>query len=549
MKKIIFFLLILSINSIYYAQTNYVFNHNGSAVTFQVDDVASLDVTGDFTLEAWVKPPATVADGGTFYIAERAGVFRLYLLVSGGTNLIARFDQGVGVNTMSTGALTLNAWSHIAVSRSGTSTRFYLNGTEVTSINASLSASSNVVYIGGASSFFSAKQTLIDEVRFSNIARYTSNFTINPLKHGELGSDANTVFYFNFNDNTQVPTEDAGPNSLATTNGKSGSNLMTTSNYTSVTDLSQAAVFDNPPVATADGTAGWANANAKNLYVSYDDNYVYLGSEVVASPWMAWAFIINTKAGGGSTDSWARSINYDHVNKPDYIARGHFGGYAEIHVWNGSSWDGTGVGLATTEFSENITSNEQNGWVEVRVPKTSITENLGDIQFYITGDNNNHGSFDACPNDNNATSWDHSGGFVSLSNYVTAVPLPVELTSFSALPQGEFVNLTWETATEVNNYGFEIERTVVGTTHELSLQWAKVGFVEGYGNSNSAKQYSYVDNSVRAGQSYSYRLKQIDFDGQFEYSNVVNVEVGVPMEFGLAQNYPNPFNHSTSIEY
>jgi len=127
--------------------------------------------------------------------------------------------------------------------------------------------------------------------------------------------------------------------------------------------------------------------------------------------------------------------------------------------------------------------------------------------------------------------------------------LPVELTNFSALAQSNTVNLTWETATEVNNYGFEIQRIVVGTTHELSLQWEKVGFVEGHGNSNSAKQYSYVDNSVRAGQSYSYRLKQIDFDGQFEYSSVVNVEVGVPMEFSLTQNYPNPFNPSTSIEY
>jgi len=128
-------------------------------------------------------------------------------------------------------------------------------------------------------------------------------------------------------------------------------------------------------------------------------------------------------------------------------------------------------------------------------------------------------------------------------------PLPVELSSFSALAQSNTVNLTWETATEVNNYGFEIQRSVVGTTHELSLQWEKVGFVEGHGNSNSSKHYSYVDNSVRAGQSYSYRLKQIDFDGQFEYSSIVNVEVGVPMEFSLAQNYPNPFNPSTSIEY
>ena len=138
--------------------------------------------------------------------------------------------------------------------------------------------------------------------------------------------------------------------------------------------------------------------------------------------------------------------------------------------------------------------------------------------------------------------------FNSISHEIAA--LPVELTSFSALAQNEAVNLTWETATEVNNYGFEIQRSAnVGTSRDLSLQWNKVGFVEGHGNSNSAKQYSYVDNSVRAGQSYSYRLKQIDFDGQFEYSSVVNVEVGVPMEFSLAQNYPNPFNPSTSIEY
>jgi len=127
-------------------------------------------------------------------------------------------------------------------------------------------------------------------------------------------------------------------------------------------------------------------------------------------------------------------------------------------------------------------------------------------------------------------------------------PLPVELTSFSALSQSNTVNLTWETATEVNNYGFEIERTITNSKLQIP-NWENVGFVEGHGNSNSAKQYSYVDNSVRAGQSYSYRLKQIDFDGQFEYSSVVNVEVGVPMEFSLAQNYPNPFNPSTIIDY
>ncbi len=181
-------LLIILAFSKGYSQTNYVFWHNDglNAATFSVDDHASLDVTGDFTIEAWVKPPVTVADGGTFYIAERLGVFRLYLLVSGGTNLLARFDLVSGGTTISTGALTLGSWNHVAVSRSGTITRIFLNGSSPANSNLALIASSSICYIGGASTFFAAKKTLLDEVRFSNTARYTSNFTVDPVT-GFLG--------------------------------------------------------------------------------------------------------------------------------------------------------------------------------------------------------------------------------------------------------------------------------------------------------------------------------------------------------------------------
>ena len=139
-----------------------------------------------------------------------------------------------------------------------------------------------------------------------------------------------------------------------------------------------------------------------------------------------------------------------------------------------------------------------------------------------------------------------------------ANPLPVELTSFSASVEGAKVNLNWQTATEVNNYGFEIERSSVGTTHELSLQWEKIGFVEGHGNSNSPKQYTYRDDKASEvlgnlgglDGKLQYRLKQIDFDGKFEYTSVVEVGVNnLPTEFSLSQNYPNPFNPNTSIEY
>ncbi|MBI3125545.1 MAG: T9SS type A sorting domain-containing protein [Ignavibacteriales bacterium] len=126
-------------------------------------------------------------------------------------------------------------------------------------------------------------------------------------------------------------------------------------------------------------------------------------------------------------------------------------------------------------------------------------------------------------------------------------PLPVELTSFTALVQSKTVNLKWQTATEVNNYGFEIQRQNTEIRNQKS-EWEKIGFVQGYGNSNSPKEYSFEDKNPQAGK-LQYRLKQIDFDGKFEYSNAVEVNFDVLVNFVLDQNYPNPFNPTTTIKY
>src|SRR5574338_243249 len=108
--------------------------------------------------------------------------------------------------------------------------------------------------------------------------------------------------------------------------------------------------------------------------------------------------------------------------------------------------------------------------------------------------------------------------------------VPVELTSFVASVNGKNVDLSWITATETNNSGFEVERK------SANSNWQKVGFVNGNGTTTEKQSYFYSDKNLSEGK-YSYRLKQVDFNGTFEYSKVVEVEVVAPNKFELAQNY------------
>ncbi len=144
-----------------------------------------------------------------------------------------------------------------------------------------------------------------------------------------------------------------------------------------------------------------------------------------------------------------------------------------------------------------------------------------------------------------------------LDEFSGYTPLPVELSSFSASIFNNGVRLNWRTETEVNNHGFEVERTSPfltpyqgGGVRQLpdGGGWETIGFVEGHGNSNSPKNYFFIDDKITSGK-YAYRLKQIDNDGTFEYSKIIEIEVDAPLEFELSQNYPNPFNPSTIIKF
>ena len=220
--------------------------------------------------------------------------------------------------------------------------------------------------------------------------------------------------------------------------------------------------------------------------------------------------------------------------------------------------DGGDVQLDQTRFFGGTTT--QNVQFSVLNYSPSTSENLL-IVFDVASDANpSHTAGADMPLDGGYITGGNETVITFLGITTTPKPLPVELTSFTALVQSRTVNLKWSTATEVNNYGFEIERSQTSkvkseedTSLSLSASWETLGFVQGHGNSNSPKSYTFTDNLALAHNlnldRLQYRLKQIDFDGSYKYSDIIELQIDPPSELVLQQNYPNPFNPSTTIRY
>jgi hypothetical protein len=167
-----------------------------------------------------------------------------------------------------------------------------------------------------------------------------------------------------------------------------------------------------------------------------------------------------------------------------------------------------------------------------------ILDNTKTVNILIKNETNQIGLF--ANKGNNPNTFDMTDVKLSSPVMLNDIPLPIQLAEFKAAATGRDVNLVWKTSFEQNNFGFDIERK------SRDGDYTKVGFIQG-NNKNSS--YSFKDKKLNNGK-YSYRLKQIDNNGNYEYFSLnAEITIGLPQHFNLSQNYPNPFNPSTKIDF
>lgn len=253
---------------------------------------------------------------------------------------------------------------------------------------------------------------------------------------------------------------------------------------------------------------------------------------------------VNTDTGaddlGGVTivfsfDTTTISFTCNPVKDFDYFLHNFSGGnYSPATVtraMNNKIW--VNIDLPFTHNNNGTLIAKRPRWTDVVTIKFDIIDPSSTASLNWNTTSLFWGIYDA----DNSTLWE-TGVFQDLLDFT----LPVELSSFSAKLMDGDVLLNWITKTELNNFGFDIERKI------NQNEWVMIGFAEGYGNSNSPKSYSFIDDNVTGGSKFKYRLKQIDTDGQYDYSESVDVAI-VPNRFMVYQNYPNPFNPITKIRF
>lgn len=263
----------------------------------------------------------------------------------------------------------------------------------------------------------------------------------------------------------------------------------------------------------------------------------------VTSNYTLWERVLLSVTWGTGGSSYPSSLNVRYYSGVD--PSGVLGG-----AYSNSYWSIGQVGTLTgTDYNINFNFGDNETYtISTPSSNTRLASYAGTWEVYPSGT----GTWQSDLNwPNLSVQTRNLGTFQVFALTDGTNPLPVELCEFNASVSGREVDLIWKTCSEVNNKGFDIERRAFNTVSNNYNSWVKAGFVDGHGTSNEEHTYNFKDSKLLTGK-YQYRLKQIDFNGNYEYHNLTaqsEIIIGTPITADLFQNYPNPSNPTSKVDF
>ena len=579
MRNLLFVALVVFVHRVNYAQSNYALQFNSTNKYVQVSDNAALDVSGAFTLEAWIYPtgPGSHAtEGGmiinkenTYEIARFAdGTIRFALSANGGGTDWAWTSSGL--------TAPLNQWSHLALVKNGATVTLYLNSKSPATFNAQpavLAANTQPLRIGSrANSAVQNFDGLIDEVRIWNTARTQHEVKTNMFNKSLANNASGLVAYYRMNE---------------------GSATTANNSCTNVTGIN-GTLFNNPGWAASpvQFTANGMALDGSNDYISVPDNAALDISNAITLE--AWCYATKNTGIQNVICKSSQAVNTGYIfprtdnGWTDAVVYLHIGGwqrlsapYPSLNAWHhlAATYDGATIKMyidgnlvASMPKTGNISVNNnvlalgnQPGYAEyfggkadeIRVwnvarTQAQIQNNMqneldpstqtGLVAYYTfnqgipDGDNAGLSTLIDRKADNygTLTNFSLSGTLSNYSTqYVNLVVLPLQWLNFKVQKKEEEVLLSWSTSLELNTKNFTIQRSNGG------VRWNDISIVRAAGTSNTILQYSYTDEHPAPGLN-SYRILSRDSDGAISYSEIQSVKFASPAaSFAVLENPVN----------